>query len=127
MIAVALNFALNITLILILPQEVKHAGIAFATVLSSVFNMSCLALILQRRIGRPDWKRVGATAARSFGAAALMASAVLFVCGLFPNIGKTGQIVSVLVSIAAGGGVYLIASFVFRAPELRDFICAIRR
>lgn len=127
MIAVALNLTLNILFIVILPQAVKHAGLAFATVLSSVFNMSCLARILQKRIGNPDWKKIGATAARSFGAAALMASVVLFVHGLFPSIGKGGQIISVLVSIAAGGGVYLIASLIFRAPELREFTRALRR
>ncbi len=127
MIAVALNLTLNIIFILILPQAVKHAGLAFATVLSSVFNMTCLALILQRRIGKPDWKRVGATAMRSVGAAALMVSAVLFVYGLFPSIGKMDQIVAVLVSIAAGGAVYLIASLLFRAPELREFTRALRR
>jgi len=135
MIAVALNLVLNIAFILILPQAVKHAGLAFATVLSSVFNMSCLALILQKRIGKPDWKRVGATAVRSFGAAALMASAVLFVYGLLTGLpaealakaGKVGQIVSVLASVAAGGGVYLIASVLFRAPELREFTRALRR
>ena len=135
LIAVALNLALNITFVLTLPQPVKHAGIAFATVLSSVFNMSCLALILQRRIGNLNWKRVGATAARSLGAAALMASTVLFVFNLFPaagdesaeSIGKVGQTISVLVSIAAGGGVYLLASILFRAPELREFFKAGRR
>ncbi|MBC8207052.1 MAG: murein biosynthesis integral membrane protein MurJ [Kiritimatiellales bacterium] len=131
MIAVALNLALNIIFIVTLPQAVKHAGIAFATVLSAVFNMSCLALILQNRIGKPDWKKIGATAARSFGAAALMASVVLFVHGLTSSGQAAGdkiqQIVSVLVSIAAGSGVYLIASLIFRAPELREFTRALRR
>ncbi len=132
-IAVALNLVLNITFILILPQPVKHAGLAFATVLSSVFNMSCLALILQRRIGKPDWKRVAATAARSLGAAALMAITVVGVYGFLrmglpaEALAKAGQIVAVLGSIAAGGGVYLLANVLFRAPELREFTKALRR
>lgn len=135
--ALVLNFVLNITFILTLPQGVKHAGIAFATVLSSVFNMSCLALILQRRIGRPDWKRVGATAARSVGAAAWMVLTLFFVYGfltgtglsaeVLAKAGKIGQIISVMISIAAGGGVYWIASILFRAPELREFTRAFRR
>ena len=126
-LAVGLNLVLNITFILTLPQEIKHAGIAFATVLSSLFSMSCLALILQRRIGKPDWKRVGATVTRAFAAAVLMAAVVLLVHGLFPTLGKMQQIVSVLVSIAAGGGVYLFASVLFRAPEIREFLKAVRR
>jgi len=126
-VAVGLNLVLNITFILILPQPVKHAGLAFATVLSSVFNMSCLALILQRRIGKPDWKQVAATAVRSLGAAALMAATVVAVFGLFPSIGKMGQIIAVIGSIAVGGGVYLLANVLFRAPELREFAKALRR
>ncbi len=125
--AVGLNLMLNITFILTLPQPVKHAGIAFATVLSSVFSMSCLAWTLQRRIGKLAWARVGATAARSFVAALLMAVVALLIHGLFPSLGKMQQILSVLVSIFGGGGVYLLASFLFRAPELREFAKAIRR
>ncbi len=126
-IAVGLNLVLNIIFILTLPQSVKHAGLAFATVLSSVFNMSCLALILQRRIGRPDWKRVAATAIRSLAAAVLMAFVVVGVFRFFPTVGKIQQIVAVLGSITAGGGIYLLASILFRAPELREFLKAIRR
>jgi hypothetical protein len=33
----------------------------------------------------------------------------------------------VLVSIAAGGGVYLFASILLRAPEIHEFLKAIRR
>jgi putative peptidoglycan lipid II flippase len=127
MIAVVLNLALNIIFVLTLPQPVKHAGLAFATVLSSVFNMTCLALILQHRLGGLRWKPVVATAIRSFVSAVLMGAVVVFVCRLFPNIGKVEQIVSVSVSIAAGGAVYLTASVLLHAPELREFIKAVRR
>ncbi len=125
-IAVGFNFILNIIFILTLPQAVKHAGIAFATVLSETFSMVVLILILQRRIGKPDWKRVGATLARAFVAAAFMAVVVLWVHGLFPSVDKTGQILSVLVSIAAGCGVYLLASVLLRAPEIHQFTKALR-
>lgn len=127
MLAVVLNLVLNITFVLTLPQAVKHAGLAFATVLSSVFNMSCLALILQHRLGGIDWKSVAATTIRSLGAAVLMGGAVWFVVGLFPMIGKVGQIISVAISITAGGAVYFTASFAFHAPELREFIRVFRR
>ena len=134
MIAVALNLALNITFVLMLPQAVKHAGLAFATVLSSVFNMGCLALILHRRLGGIDWIGVGATAVRSLASAVLMGVAVWFAKTLFPTFGmfdalggKVGQIICTAVSIAAGGAVYLVASLFFRAPELREFLKAVRR
>jgi len=56
-----------------------------------------------------------------------MASAVLLVHGCFSAGDKIEQIVLVFASIAAGGGVYLIASLIFRAPELREFTRALRR
>ncbi len=125
-IAVGLNLALNITLILTLPLPVKHAGLAFATVLSSVFNMSCLALILQRRIGKPDWKKVAATAGRSLCAALIMGFAATRAYGLFPMGGKTQQIIAVTGSIVVACTIYLLASILLRATEIREFAKAIR-
>jgi putative peptidoglycan lipid II flippase len=129
LLAVGLNLVLNITFILLLPKGCKHAGLAFATVLSSVFNMSCLAMILNRRIGGIGWGPVAATAARSAGASALMVSAILLFPLLRQGFGgqaRSGQIVSLFISIGAGGAVYLVSSLLFRAPELREFVRALR-
>jgi putative peptidoglycan lipid II flippase len=125
--AVILNFVLNITFILTLPQGVKHAGIAFATVLSEAFSMTVLVLILQRRIGKPDWRRIGGSAGRSFAAAAVMGLVAMTVYRLFPNIGKPVQILAVLVSIGAAGGMYLVLCRVLRMTEINEFISAFRR
>ncbi len=127
MCAVVLNLILNITFILTFPQPVKHAGIAFATVLSSAFNMTCLALILQRRIGPPDWKRIGFSAIRALAAALLMAGVAVFVFRLFPAGGKVAQVVAVLGSIAAAAATYFASSVLLRAPEITEFITALRR
>ena len=125
--ALALNLVLNITFILTLPQPVKHAGIAFATVLSETFGMVVLALILQRRIGRPDWRRVADTAGRSLAAAAVMCVAVAAVHGMVFPPGKSGRITAVAVSILAGGVVYLIAGSLLRLKEIGEFLRAFRR
>lgn len=53
-VAVLINLLLN--LVLILPM--KHRGLALATSLSAMFNFSLLFLILRRRIGRVDGKRI---------------------------------------------------------------------
>lgn len=120
MIAVGLNLVLNIIFVLSLPQGVKHAGLAFATVLSSVFNMGCLALILHRCIGGIGWRPVAATAARSAGASAVMVCAIL----LFP---MSGKVMPVLLAVGAGGVVYLASSLLLRAPEMREFAHSICR
>jgi len=126
-LAVILNLILNITFILTLPQAVKHAGIALATVLSETFSVWVLLGIIQRRIGGIDWRRVGGTAARTLGGAALMAAILLLIQGWVPTVEKTDQIISVIVSIIVGGGVYLLASFLVRAPEIHKILQAIRR
>jgi putative peptidoglycan lipid II flippase len=127
MAAVVLNLVLNLTFILILPQGVKHAGIALATVLAEAFSVICLALILQRRIGGPDWPRVGGTAWRALAASAVMGAGVVVVHGLFPMSGKPGQILAVLMSIAAGGGLYLAVGKLLRLAEIGEFFRAFRR
>lgn len=53
-LAVLLNFILNLLLI----APMKHRGLALATSLSAAFNFSFLFIILRRRIGRVDGKRI---------------------------------------------------------------------
>lgn len=125
--AVGLNLVLNVIFILTLPQSIKHAGIAFATVLSETFSIVALALILQRRLGPPDWRRVGFSAVRASAAAVLMGVVAISVYRLFPAGDKLGQIVAVLSSMAAAGGTYLLGSLLFRAPEIPELMRAIRR
>jgi len=125
--AVLLNLILNITFILILPQPLKHAGIATATVLAAFFSAVALAVILQKRIGSPDWRAIRKSALRAFSAAALMAWVVLQVYALFPASGKIGQIISVLCSMTAGGSIYWLGSRLLRAAETDELLDALRR
>jgi putative peptidoglycan lipid II flippase len=127
LIAVGLNLILNVIFILILPQAIKHAGLAVATVLSSVANMACLAWILQKRLGQIDWRSVGATAWRSGAAAVAMGLAALWIHSLFPAEDKVEQIIAVLSSIAVAGVVYLLATLALRSPELAEFTRALHR
>jgi len=125
--AVLLNLVLNITFILTLPQAVKHAGIAAATVLSAALSTVALAFILQRRIGLPDWRVIRQGVLRALGASTVMALVILQVYALFPGVGKVGQIVSVLVSIAAGAGVYFLIVALLKVSELSEVVNALRR
>lgn len=125
--AVGLNLVLNVMFVLTFPQAVKHAGIAFATVLSEAFSMTCLLLLLQRRIGRPDWMRIGRTAGRSLAAACVMSAVLPGVCGLFPMVGKPAQIAGVAVSVVLGAAVYLAVGALLRLEEIGEFVRAFRR
>jgi putative peptidoglycan lipid II flippase len=132
--AVALNFALNVVFVLTWPYDYKHAGLAFATVLSEAANGIALALLLNRRLGSPGWPSVFAAAARALACSAAMALALLAAHPALTRAlraaavsGKALDIASVLGAIAVGLAVYFAAARVIRAPELGFAIDAIRR
>ncbi len=132
--AVALNFALNVVFVLTWPLDYKHAGLAFATVLSEGMNGITLAVLLRRRLGAMGWPEIFAAAARALACSAVMALALLaahplLVRGLHAAAlpGKAVEIGSVFGAIAAGMAVYFAAARVARAPELGFAIDAIRK
>ncbi len=134
LIAVALNFTLNVTFILTWPLYWKHAGLALATVISEGVNGLTLAYFLHRRLGSPGWKQILTSVGRFVIAAAVMGvsaaacQAALFhygeTLGLIPKI---NQIVAVLLSIVAGFIVYFVCAWLLRCPEIKEVRQALRR
>jgi putative peptidoglycan lipid II flippase len=132
--AVLLNIALNILFILTLPQAVKHAGIAAATVIAEGFAAVALALILQKRIGRPDWSGVGRGLLRYLLAAIVMCLVAVWTHGwLFQTLEtslsiKFAQIGAVAGAVIAGMLVYFISSiFLCRREAAQVFNAVLRR
>ncbi len=132
--AVALNFVLNVVFVLTWPLDYKHAGLAFATVISETMNGLTLAVLLQRRLGSPGWASVIRAAARALVCAAVMALVILSVkpllssaFGHVPLPVKLREIAVVLGSIGLGIGAYFGSAVLLRAPELGFAIDAIRR
>ncbi|MBN1270512.1 MAG: murein biosynthesis integral membrane protein MurJ [Kiritimatiellae bacterium] len=132
--AVALNFTLNITFILTLPLYWKHAGLALAMVISEGFNGLTLAYFFHRRLGSPGWRQIVASAARATLAAIVMGLGA-FACHAFlfrwgeahALVPKLNQIISVLLSIAAGMVVYFVCAKLLRCSELDNVLEALRR
>ena len=69
---VALNLSLNLLFVYTWPYEIKHAGLACATVIAETFQVTALALILQKRYGSPGWLKVLTAFLRFFFAAIIM-------------------------------------------------------
>ncbi len=125
---VGLNFLLNIIFVLTWPAPVKHAGLAFATVLASAANGGALAWYLHRRFGSPGWRKIIVSFSKSIVAAAIMGLAASyayqFVYDLRAHFAlpiKYFQAAGVAGGIAVGLAAYTIASFVLRIEELRGF------
>ncbi len=134
LVAVTLNFMLNILFILTLPLYTKHAGLALATVISEGFNGITLAVFIHRRLGSPGWRQILASAARSLAAAIGMGIGAAAVNGMLYRFGerlglipKLNEIQSVLLSVACGVIIYLVLARLFRCGELSEVWDALRK
>ena len=131
---VLLNLILNIVFLLTLPLYWKHAGLAFATVIAELVNGVILGWYVHRRMGSPGWKTMLQSAARALGAAVLMAVTIYL---LYPvvqgaamawiGVPKLAQIASVMTLLIVGMGVFTLAAWMFRCPEIEDILNAMKR
>jgi putative peptidoglycan lipid II flippase len=134
LIAVAMNFTLNILFILTWPLYTKHAGLALATVISEGFNGITLGFLIHRRLGSPGWRQILTSAAKSLAAAIGMGISAVAVHAMLFKIGaglglvtKLNQIQSVLLSILCALVVYIVLALLFRCTELKDVMEALRK
>ena len=134
LIAVALNFTMNVAFLLTWPLYLKHAGLALATVISEGFNGITLGFFLHRRLGSPGWRQIIASAAKSLAAAIGMGLSATAVHAMLFRLGeslgvvaKLNQVQSVLLSILCALVIYLVLALWFRCPELKDVWEALRK
>ncbi len=121
-----LNITLNVASVVLLPHGWKHAGIAGSTVFTSIVNGLTLAMILRRRHGAPRPATVIVPALKAVFCALVMAAAaraVLAACGGAYGVlssGKTGQILAMAVTVAAGAAVYGGLMVLVSRAELKE-------
>lgn len=131
--AVALNLTLNLLAVWTWPYAMKHGGLAFATVLSSTFNVFILAYIVHRRIGSPGWTAIARRLFRCLVLSALMGGLCIFLERLLLGVllgwgwpAKSALILSVGLAIAVGGAFYLTLSMLLGAPEMKEMVRILR-
>jgi putative peptidoglycan lipid II flippase len=132
--AVLLNLALNIIFVITWPSNFKHAGLAFATVISSAVNCIALGVLLHRRIGSPGWRHLFWKGAGMLVAGCVMGTAAWYVHSLLADLvgslevpAKTGQLIAVVGSVAAAMLAYFVVAAVFCRSELRALAGALLR
>jgi putative peptidoglycan lipid II flippase len=129
---VTLNFTLNVLFALTLPEDWKHAGLAFSTVIAEGFNGLALAFFLRRRLGPFGFRGIGTGLLRALGAAGAMAAVAWYTERVFttwlyvylPH--KAAQLIGVPTAIALGMAVYFGLARAFRFPELGFVLDALR-
>jgi len=119
---VGLNLVLNLTLIWFLAE----GGLALATAIAAVARLAVLALILRRRLGTFGGRELAASAATSAVGTLVMAAAVggmMAVLRRTPVDAALGpKVIAVALPLAAGVFVYLAATWLLRAREVRELL-----
>lgn len=77
----ALAVLANLAFSILLMDRLESAGLALATALASMVNVSILVVILNRRLGGVDWRSVGQSAMRTACATAPVILVCLWVSG----------------------------------------------
>ncbi|MBU0677309.1 MAG: murein biosynthesis integral membrane protein MurJ [Verrucomicrobia bacterium] len=134
LVTVVVKLALSLLFVTTWPAHLKHAGLAFSTVLAESLFAICLAVILQKRIGSLGWDSIFRSAARAFAGAGVMGLTVWKVNGVlvraFHGLAahpKLLQVATVSGSIACGMLVYWLISLALRSEELKDIRQALKR
>lgn len=122
---------LNAVLVWSLMQVAGHVGVALASSITVTVNVTILFWLLRRRVGSLEGRRVGASAGRALLAGAAMAAVAWAVsrvsAGLVDPAHLVGQGVQLVLSLGCAGLVYLAASALLRAEELRVVVDLFRR
>jgi putative peptidoglycan lipid II flippase len=120
----------NITLSVFLMGPLEHVGLALATAISAMVNISILLIILNHRLGGIDWVRFGISAIRTIMASVPLVLACLWVEGLAvwdrPDewIAK-GLMLFVGIGLSVTG--YIAIQALFRSEELDVYWQMIRK
>lgn len=125
-IAVILNIVLNIILV----KFMGHGGLAFATSLSSLICIVLLFRSLKKKIGYYGQDKIKSTFIKTVVASLVMGVVTYFVYKFLFGIlglGFIQEAISLGVSIAIGGAIYLALIIVFKVEEVNMAIDMIKK
>lgn len=123
LIGVAVNLAVNLTLILILPADVRFAGLALGTSVSVSVSNALLSRGLARRLGDFGRSRIRSSGVRQLAASLVMALVVVYLrWACFPELpsGLLEKAAAVGLLVLLGAGTYLLGCTVLAVPEWKQ-------
>jgi putative peptidoglycan lipid II flippase len=120
----------NVIFIAVLIHPMKHAGLAFATSLSSTLNLILLFWKLSPRIGGMDLKKILRSFLRVLLCSLPMGLTAYVICsfGDWSSSGNGGEKVLLLATgIVAGIGIYLTCSYWMKNEEMIFLVRMLRK
>lgn len=129
-VAVALDAALSILLVHVLPSASGQGGLALATAIATSMQVVWLAVVANRRLGTIGLRSIRGTVRDSFIASVAMGLACYValapLTAVFPQHGL-GVVITVVIEVALGAAAFATASYLLGAPELWQLRALLRR
>ncbi|MHB1125808.1 MAG: murein biosynthesis integral membrane protein MurJ [Bacillota bacterium] len=117
-ITIGLNIILNILLV----KPMSHGGLALASSLAGIFNITALLFLLQRKIGAINGRQIISSFFKSVFASALMglgAFGIAQALASYLNMSsKFNQALQLMVSVTVGVGLYAVIAYLLRMEEI---------
>ncbi|HEY2250298.1 MAG TPA: murein biosynthesis integral membrane protein MurJ, partial [Planctomycetaceae bacterium] len=116
LVAVVLDLALNFSLI----WPWGERGLAASTAISAAVQVAFLAWMIQRCVGRLDWRRLCVTGGKALFATLAMGAACSMTFRYFPNgSGRFHEAAALVVAIGLSAVTYFVAARIVGIDELR--------
>ncbi len=121
--AALVSFGINVVFCLLLVGPMSHGGLALATSLAGIVNVTILFIVLKRRFGKIGGRGIIASALKSISSAAFMGAilALMYRFSGFESMGGGMKLVFVAAAMIVGILVYLLLTKLFKAEELTFF------
>lgn len=129
MIMATASILANIVLGIVLMKPLAHAGLALATSLASVLNLTLLVYALRKKLGSLGWRGIAQSALKTLGSAAVMGAAVWVAARvLIPADGAAfiTLLAGLLACVVAGLAVFGICSYGIKSPEFASMLAEIK-
>ena len=111
-----LSLVINLMMSLALINVLGVTGLALANTTAALIEMTLLIVVIRRRLGGLDDRRLALSALKTTVAAVTMGLVVWEFLGVAAN---TGVVIRTLGGIAIGAGVFFVAAWLLRVEELR--------
>ncbi len=126
----SISIIINLILDWILIKYMDIGGLALSTTLVALCNVVILFIILKKKIGSFGGRRILISYAKIFSATAVMGTALYFLWNWLENFAYRGLwplILFLLLAIAAGIGIYVCCTVLFKMEEIKFVVELFRK